>query len=213
MPPPAPAAPPAPQPPKRNHTNTIIISTAAVLIAGIVTAGIVVSNSRDADDPTPTVVKAASTPSASSTKTSLSPSPSQETFKFGDTADIGVGDRKFSAVVLAFKDSGIAGIPELLPEDQEWATAEVKVCNKGTAAFPVSPFTWSLAYEDGARVEATHMSGGEFPQPLYPMDTKVKGGDCVRGHVLFEVPKGGRAERVVYSPADLDEPVEWQVGK
>ncbi|MEH0627895.1 hypothetical protein [Streptomyces stelliscabiei] len=40
-PPSAPAAPPAPQPPKRNHTHTIIISTAAVLIAGIVTAGIV----------------------------------------------------------------------------------------------------------------------------------------------------------------------------
>lgn len=212
-PPSTPAAPPAPQQPKRNHTNTIIISTAAVLIAGIVTAGIVVSNSRN-DDPTPTVVKAASTPSASSTKASPSPSPSQETLKLGDKVDIDAGGNKFSAAALTHKDKGLRSPTGLFQDGQKLALVEVKVCNEGEEPITVAPFTWSLAYEDGSRLEPFHMTGSELPPPVYPMDAKVKGGDCVRGNVLFEVPKGfGRAERVLYSPGDLDEPVEWQIGK
>lgn len=203
-----------PPPAKRSHTNTVIISTAAVLIAGIVTAGLVVSNSRDADDPTPTVVKAANTPSASSTKTSPSPSPSQETLKLGDKVDIDAGGNKFSAAVLAHKDKGISSPTGLFQDGQKLALVEVKVCNEGEQPITVAPFTWSLAYEDGSRLEPFHMTGSELPPPVYPMDAKVKGGDCVRGNVFFEVPKGfGRAERVLYSPGDLDEPVEWQVGK
>ena len=87
------------------------------------------------------------------------------------------------------------------------------MCNKDAEPITTTPFVWQLAYADGARFEATSMSGGDFPQPLYPVDAKVRGGDCVRGHVLFEVPKEGRAERVLYSPDALDEPVEWQVGE
>ncbi|MDH2388185.1 hypothetical protein QCN29_05145 [Streptomyces sp. HNM0663] len=57
------------------------------------------------------------------------------------------------------------------------------------------------------------MSGGDAPRPLYPLDAPVKGGDCVRGNILFEVPKEGRAERVLYWPEGLDEQVEWLVTK
>ncbi|MEH0633811.1 DUF4352 domain-containing protein [Streptomyces bottropensis] len=212
--PPTTSAPATPPSAKHSHTNTVIISTAAVLIAGIVTAGIVVSNSSDADDPTPTVVEAANPPSASSTKTSPSPSPSQETLKLGDKVDIAAGGNKFSAAVLAHKDKGITSPTGLFQDGQELALVGVKVCNEGEQPITVAPFTWSLAYEDGSRLEPFHMTGNELPPPVYPMDAKVKGGDCVRGNVFFEVPKGfGRAERVLYSPADLDEPVEWQVGK
>ncbi|MGW1667939.1 DUF4352 domain-containing protein [Streptomyces sp. NPDC002324] len=209
------AIPPTPQPPNRNHTNTIIISTAAVLITGIVTAGIVLSNSRDDTDSTPTVVKApASTPSASSTKASPSPSPSQETLKLGDKVDIDAGGKKFSAAVLDHKDKGLGSPTGLFQDGQKLALIEVKVCNEGEKPITVAPFTWSLAYEDGARLEPFHMTGSELPPPVYPMDAKVKGGDCVRGNVFFEVAKGfGRADRVLYSPGDLDEPVEWQIGK
>lgn len=212
-PPPAPATPPAAPPAKPNHTNTIIISTAAVLIAGIVTAGVVVSNSRD-DGPTPTVVKAASTPSGSNSKASPSPPPSQETFKLGDTADIDSEDGKFSAAVLSYRDTGIrSGIPGLLESGQKWAIVEAKLCNQSGEVMTVSPFPWTLAYEDGARVEATHLSGTDLPPPLYPMDAKVKAGDCVRGNITFQVPKEGHAERVLYSPDVLDEPVEWKISK
>ncbi len=57
------------------------------------------------------------------------------------------------------------------------------------------------------------MSGAELPALEYPVDAKVWGGDCVRGNVPFEVPKSGRAERVLCSPEDLEEPVQWTVPK
>lgn len=203
--------PPAPPAPKRNHTNTIIISTAAVLIAGIITAGIAISNSQDSSNPSPTVAKATSTP-ASTTKPSPTPSPSQQKLKLGDTVDID-SDVQSSATVLAYQDKGIRGLAELLGTDQKWAVAEVKVCNRGTEPFPVTTFVWSLAYEDGTRVESAGTNAGDLPQPLYPMDAKVSGGDCVRGNIAFQVPKSGRPDRVLYSPDSLDGPVEWQVGK
>jgi hypothetical protein len=47
--PPMPGFPPAGPPAKKKHTNAYIIAGAAVAIAAIVTAGVVVSNSRDDD--------------------------------------------------------------------------------------------------------------------------------------------------------------------
>jgi hypothetical protein len=185
--------------------------TTTALLAAALLAGITACSSSSDDKPA--VSKATNTPSARDSKPSPSPSPSEETFRFGDTADISSGGFEFSASVLAYKDRGIAGALEILQEGNKWAAAEVKVCNTSDDTFSVSPFTWSLAYADGARVEATHMSGGEFPQPLYPVEAKVKGGDCVRGNILFEVPESGRAERVLYNPQDLDESVEWLVSK
>jgi hypothetical protein len=183
------------------HAATI---TAALLLAGL-TAGC----SSNSDEPS--VAKATETPSASSSP-SPSPSPTQETYKLGDTVDIDA-DTKFTTSVLSLKDSGIAGVPGVLKSGQKWTAAEVKVCNTDSDPITVTPFVWQLAYADGARFEATFMSGGDFPTPLYPDGAKVRGGDCVRGHVLFEVPKEGKAERVLYSPDALDEPVEWQLGK
>ena len=113
--------------------------------------------------------------------------------------------------MLAYRDKGIAGVPELLSDGQKWAALEVKVCNTGTKGFDVTPMVWSLAYKDGARIEAAGMNAGELPQPLYPMDAKVKTGDCVRGNIAFQVPEQGRPERVLYSPDMLDEPAEWKV--
>lgn len=182
----------------------------AIITAALLAAGLTAGCSSNTDEPS--VSKATNTPPVTSSTPSPSPSPTQETYKVGDTVDISVASKKWSAAALTYKDTGIAGEPILEP-GQKWTATEVKVCNKGDETFPVGPFAWSLAYEDGARVEATHMSGGRFPQPLYPMDVKVKGGDCVRGFVLFQAPKEGRPERVVYAPGDLDEPVEWQLGK
>lgn len=184
--------------------HTVVI-TSALLLAALTACG-------SSNDDKPTIAKATNAPSTASSTPSPSPSPTQETYKLGDTVDIDA-DTTFTAAFLSFKDSGIAGVPGVLQAGQKWTTAEVKVCNKGDGPITVTPFVWQLAYEDGGRFEATSMSGGDFPQPLYPMDAKVRSGDCVRGHVLFEVPKEGRAERVLYSPDALDEPVEWTVPK
>lgn len=186
------------------HRTTI---TACLLLAGLATG------CSSGSDDKPSVAKATDTPPAASLTPSPTPSPSQETLKLGDTADIDTADSKFTAATLAYKDSGIPDVAQLLNADQKWAALEVKVCNKGPETIGVSPFPWSLAYKDGARVEATHMTGNELPQPLYPLEAKVKNGDCVRGYVLFQAPKKGTPERVLYSPEMLDEPAEWQLGK
>lgn len=185
-------------------------------LAAAVTAAVLVSTlgACSSGDDGPTVSKAPASKTATPSPTPT-PSPEQQLeFKLGDTADIQAEDGDLSAAALAYRDSGIrSSIPGLLKDGQKWALVEAKVCNKGDTVMTVSPFVWTLAYEDGARIESTHLAGTDLPGPLYPMDAKVKAGDCVRGNIIFEVPKAGRAERVLYSPEVLDEPVEWQIGK
>lgn len=183
------------------------VAFACLLAAGL-TAGCSSGNDRE-----PAAAQASDTKSASPTK-SFTPSPSPDRFRLGATADLAAAGRKWTAAALSFKDSGISGSPELLDDGQKWAMAEVKVCNAaGGEAFSAGPFTWTLAYADGSRMEATHVSSGVAPGPLYPLETKLKGGDCVRGNITFQVPLKGRAERVMYSPPDLAEPMEWTVPK
>ncbi|MDT6983739.1 DUF4352 domain-containing protein [Streptomyces lusitanus] len=185
---------------------TITLPAALLLLAGAA-----VGCSSDSDGK-PTVSKATSTPTAAATSASPSPTPSRETYKIGDTLDIETSGYQFAVTVIAFKDKGITtDVPGLLQDGEKWAQVEVKVCNAGSEAFSVSPAPWSLAYEDGVRVDATSISGAELPAPEYPVEARVRGGDCVRGNVPFEVPKEGRPERVLYAPGDLDEPVEWQL--
>ena len=187
------------------RTRTIA-TTAALLLAGTVGC------SSNGDDSKPTVAKASETQTTSPTP-SPTPSPSAETYKLGDTVDVDTEDGKFTAAALTYKAGGIPDVAGLLKGDQKWAVLEVKVCNKGPETIEVSPFVWSLAYADGARMEPMHMTGNELPQPLYPLEAKVKNGDCVRGNVLFQVPQQGTPERALYSPDALDEPVEWTVPK
>lgn len=186
------------------HRTTI---AACLLLAGLASG----CSSGDNDDK-PAVAKASEAQQSASPTPSPTPPPSQDTLKLGDTADIDA-EGKFSAAALAYQDTGVKGIPEMLGAGQKWAVLMVKVCNKDTEPIETTTVVWSLAYEDGARVESAGMNAGELPQPLYPMDAKVSGGDCVKGNIAFQVPKEGSPERVLYSPDVLDEPVEWQVGK
>ncbi len=179
-----------------------------LLAAALLLTGATACSSSSSDKP---AVSKASTTQAAETSPSPSPTPSQETLKVGDTANISTSDAKFTAAVLKYQDTGIKGVPEMLSSGQKWAAVEVKVCNTGTDGFGISPFVWSLAYSDGARVEAAGTNAGDLPQPVYPMDAKVKVGDCVRGYIAFQVPESGRPDRVLYSPESLDEPAEWLV--
>lgn len=184
-------------------------TTRTTAAAGILAALLLTGCGSD-DEPT---VTKASPPPATSTTPTPEPTPTEKPLTVGDTANIDAPDAKLAAGVLAYTDQGITGIPEMLSSGQKWAVAEVKLCNKGEEAVGVSTMPWSLAYADGARVESAGLNAGELPQPLYPMEAKIKQGDCVRGNIVFTVPKEGRPERVLYTIEDLDEPVEWTVPK
>jgi hypothetical protein len=191
----------------RTTTSTTTAAAAVVVLAFTLTAC-----SSDSGDDGPTVSKA---PASQTPTPTPSPTKQELEFKVGDTANVDTEDEKFSAAALSYRDTGIrSSIPGLLKDGHKWAIVEAKFCNISGEVTTVSPFPWTLAYPDGARYEPTHLDGGDLPSPLYPMDAKVKAGDCVRGNITFEVPKdAGRAERVLYSPDVLDEPVEWEIGK
>ncbi|MEU3086775.1 hypothetical protein ACWCQ0_05200 [Streptomyces massasporeus] len=91
-----------------------------------------------------------------------------------------------------------------------WAAVEIKAClKKGTSG--VTRYPWALAYADGARIEPSSVTYGDFPKPEYPYEAKMKAGDCVRGKTVFAVPAKQRPERVLYMPEMLDVPAEWSV--
>lgn len=201
----------APTPAGTDKKKLIAIVAGAAVIAFGLGGGtaLLLKGDDGQSDGKPSVAKAASIPTPSPTPT---PSERRQQLNLGDTANIS-SDVETSATALAYDDTGITGVPELLSSGQKWAVLMVKVCNRGADPIQTSPLVWSLAYDDGVRVEAAGMNAGDLPQPLYPMDAKVSGGDCVKGNIAFQVPKQGRPERVLYSPDSLDEPVEWQISK
>lgn len=189
-------------------------TTAGILTALTLTLTLAGCGSSD-DDGKPAVSKATDTPTDSPTPTP-SPTPSEQQLELnvGDTANVDGDNGKFTVAALSYRDTGIHSIiPDLLKDGQKWALVEAKMCNHTGQTVPATPFPWSLAYADGARIESTAITGTDLPGPLYPEETKVKDGDCVRGNIMFEVPKDGRAERVVYAPDVIEDPVEWQVSK
>lgn len=81
----------------------------------------------------------------------------------------------------------------------------------------VSWVPWAVDFADDTSADAaSEWSQDSFNVPLYAaIDKAVPAGRCIRGWVLFIVPKGKRPVRVVYSPgSDPGQqvtPAEWPV--
>lgn len=163
-----------------------------------------------------TVTKSDAKPEPAATTTSTTPEPKQQTtFTVGETASIKdkPNNITFTAAVIAYTQPVEGPQP---PDDElggdAWATTEIKVCNTGETTFTVSQFPWSLAYEDGTRVEVTGLNGGDLPKPEFPTDdVSVKPDRCVRGKIPFPVQSNTRPQYIVYDPDAIDEPLEWAV--
>jgi hypothetical protein len=186
-------------------------TTAALITAGLLATLTACGSSDDAK-----VTKSDATPEAAATSAAPEPTPTQQTtFAVGETADVDDTENgvKFSATVIAYTQP-VKGPQPPTPElgGNAWATAEIKVCNVEGATFTVSQFPWSLAYEDGTRMEVTGLNGGDLPKPEFPTnDASVKAGDCVRGKIPYPVTGDTRPERIVYAPQSMAEPLEWTV--
>ncbi|PWG08260.1 DUF4352 domain-containing protein [Streptomyces sp. V2] len=113
-------------------------------------------------------------------------------------------EQGFKAQASAAEETGAPGYV--------WAALEIKVCVLSDG-MRVTRFPWVLAYADGARVEPSGTTYGDFPKPEYPIDTQVKKGDCVRGKIAYAVPGDQRPAKVIYAPEGLPEPVEWAMPK
>ncbi|MEU5133425.1 DUF4352 domain-containing protein [Streptomyces californicus] len=183
--------------------------------AALIAAGLLVLTACGSEPEKTTVTKSDAKPEPAPTTASPTPEPEQQTtFDVGDTADItdAPNNVKFTATVINYTQP-VKG-PQ--PPSSElggdvWATVEVKICNVKGDTFTVSQFPWSLDYEDGTRIEATGLSGGDMPKPEFPNDAMVKADRCVRGKIPFPVPGDQRPVRILYGPESVDEPVEWTV--
>lgn len=99
-----------------------------------------------------------------------------------------------------------------------YAGADVKYCNVRSAKeLSVSWEPWSLEFGDDTLIGAVDTwSPSWVSVPLYPPVGKVLPvGQCVRGWVLFAVPKTRRPARVTYAPAGDDgdqvPPTDWSI--
>lgn len=98
---------------------------------------------------------------------------------------------------------------------REYVGAEVRTCvtrnASATEDVTVSWGPWSLTMPDETIAPAlSSWSPDEFGVPLYPSGRVVRPGQCVRGWVPFEVPKGSRPRTVTYQPGAGDV-LEWTV--
>lgn len=126
----------------------------------------------------------------------------------------------FKAVAYRYRQP----LPSAFPPDRRgytYAGVDARVCItslKDADVVPLSWMPWSLEFADDTTTEPTSgWSDDWFRVPLYPADEKlVRPGGCVRGWVLFEVPKNQRPVRVVYSPDSGTEegiaPATWAIG-
>lgn len=192
------------------HTRTTA-ATAALLLAALTAC-------QSSDDPAAGDNKASKSKAPAAAKTSASPSSTEDaTRDFGEvlTFNDPVGDVTVKVTVLGY-EQGIkaqtSADQEFNTDGYEWAAVEIKTCvTKGTGG--TTRYPWVLAYEDGARIEPSSVTYGDFPKPEYPYEATMKAGDCVRGKTVFAVPGNQRPERVLYTPEALPEGAEWKVPK
>ncbi|WP_050491103.1 MULTISPECIES: hypothetical protein [Streptomyces] len=186
-------------------------TTAALIAAGLLAL------TACGTTPEPDTKAAGPEPSAEVTETPTA-EPTPETpvtldmgsaWEFESTTD----DIEGAVTVLGYKQ-GVKSVGSAAEESgtpgYEWAYVDMKTCSiRGTFSATTEP--WTLAYEDGSRVEPSSTTYDDFPKPEFPFETTLTDGKCVRGKLVFPVPGDQRPTVVVYAPAGLDVPKEWAV--
>lgn len=192
------------------HVRTAITTAATTAILLSVTG-------CDSSSSTPGTPATSAAPTASATASpTTSPSPKAPAPRaFGQPLDTtSTKDGTAATVTVLGYEHGIkAGTTpdeEFGTTGYVWAAIEIKVCStRGTVG--ITRFPWVLAYADGARVEPSNVTYGDFPKPEYPAEADIKAGDCVRGKTVYAVPGKQRPAKILYTSSVLPEPAEWAV--
>lgn len=171
----------------------VAAAAAAILLAGC-------SSSTPAAAPSaPT--SGASTATASPTVTPTQPA---GTLELGDILELNGGDSTIQ----------VQRVERWKSADRPAAfRAMVRGCNVSVTdgiAFSWTP--WALASSDGSEYPASDVTMSDDPKPLYPFDGErgYKVGQCARGWVMFDVPKGDEVAVVRYANSTGDV-AEWAI--
>jgi hypothetical protein len=161
------------------------IGTTALLIAGC--SGSETTSTKTATRSTPTPV--VSTP----------PGPA----RLGSTQTS--TDEDVTAEVTVYHASKIRSRSDMVTPSRNFYGIDIRVCiPRATGDVSLSPAPWTIDYADDT--QATPIGewwDGEFAQPLYPAQRRVRPGQCVRGWVMFK-PLKGRVARISYTPSGGD---------
>ncbi|MFE1413404.1 hypothetical protein ACFW6F_21760 [Streptomyces sp. NPDC058746] len=190
------------------HARVITLAAAAALL-------LTVTACDDGSAKSAPSAKASSAPASGSAPSATPSATPSAPLAFGQTISTsdpksGTGatvtvlgyEHDFSARVSADEEGGTSGYV--------WAAVEIKVCStKGTVGTTRNP--WAVAYADGARVQPSSSTYGDFPKPEYPHEADIKTGDCLRGKTVFAVPGKQRPAKILYTSSILPEPAEWAV--
>lgn len=121
--------------------------------------------------------------------------------KFSFAGDEEYDPNAGTVTVLSYQQPVTASVTaseEVSAKGYVWAALEVKVCaTKGE--FTTSSLPWTLAYEDGARIEPSSTTYEDFPKPHYVENAAVSAGDCSRGKIVFPVPGNDRPSKAIYA--------------
>ena len=186
--------------------RTRAITATAVLLLTLTACG---------SDTEPRTAPKASKPTAPKSTPEAKPSPDKPR-AFGQELEFTDDGMTMGITVLGYEQDTFhpqtSADEEFGTDGYTWAAVEIKAClKKGTSG--VTRYPWALAYADGARIEPSSVTYGDFPKPEYPYEAKMKAGDCVRGKTVFAVPAKDRPEQVLYTPEALETPAEWSVPK
>lgn len=147
---------------------------------------------------TPSPSTASASPSATAT-----PSPSSTSAPAGGTLNLAVGktatfDSGLKATLLQTKDP----VRSIGAESgNRWVGALVKTCVPVDSELSWGP--WLALDADSGQYPASGTVWGDAPRPQYPVGgATTKAGQCAKGWLLIEVPKGTTVTKIGYSVDD-----------
>lgn len=154
---------------------------------------------------TPTTASPSPSASASTATPTPSVTPTARMLKVGDThKDENVSVQVQKVRVNAKADFGL------------YSGALVKTCLRslppGEKATYFSWQPWALVDGDAGRYPDNGTSGGGLPTPVYPngeQDGTFQPGDCAKGWMFFDVPKGTKIVQVRYQSGVMPEAATW----
>jgi hypothetical protein len=163
---------------------------------------------------TKTVTPGVEAPASDEAKARSSVAAMGDVRKFSFEGDDEYDPMAGNVTVLSYEQpvyASVTAAEEVGDKGYVWAALEVKICaTKGE--FTTSSMPWTLAYDDGTRVEPSSVSYDDFPKPAYVEDASVVAGDCSRGKIVFPVPGKQHPSKAIYS-TENSPTLRWSLSK
>lgn len=158
------------------------------------------------DNSTPSSTPSPASSSAATATTSPSPMPrltaaptTTAAPRLGTEQRLTDWDGDLKVTVLSYKQPVATSAPRPDERGYEYGALTVKVCNDDDHTQTVNTSPFRLVYSDDTEIESTNTGYNQFPKPEFPWgDHSLAKGRCVKGAIVFEVPKKTKPQEASY---------------